>query len=65
MDVFEEAKLKGHLRSFSKENGVEFPALMKMLRGVLSGLEEGPGVAEMMDILGKDQSIERIKAVLR
>lgn len=46
-------------------NNVKFPALMKMLRSVISGLDEGPGVAEMMDLLGKSQSLERIKAVVR
>lgn len=65
VDIFEEKKLKEHLRCFSKENDLKFPVLMKMLRSILSGLEEGPGVAEMMDLLGKSQSLERIKAVLR
>lgn len=47
------------------DNNVKFPELMKTLRAVLSGLNEGPGVAEMMHLLGKDQSLERIKAVAR
>ncbi|KOB76231.1 Uncharacterized protein OBRU01_04972 [Operophtera brumata] len=63
--IFEEKKLKQHLRCFSKENDVKFPVLMKILRSVLSGLEEGPGVAEMMELLGKSQSLQRIKAVLK
>lgn len=33
---------------------------MKSLRTTLSGLKEGPGVAEMMEILGKESTIERI-----
>ncbi|XP_068629161.1 nondiscriminating glutamyl-tRNA synthetase EARS2, mitochondrial [Battus philenor] len=65
MDRFDEDSLKGYLRSFSSENNVKFPVLMKMLRSVLSGLNEGPGVAEMMYLLGKNQSLERIKAVTR
>lgn len=64
-EQFDEAKIKENLRVFSKDNNVKFPALMKTLRSVLSGLEEGPGVAEMMNLLGKTQSLERIKAVLR
>ncbi|XP_075980161.1 putative glutamate--tRNA ligase, mitochondrial [Anticarsia gemmatalis] len=65
LEKFDQNTLKDNLRSFSSNNGVKFPALMKMLRGVLSGLDEGPGVAEMMDLLGKSQSLERIKAVVR
>ncbi|PZC77678.1 hypothetical protein B5X24_HaOG203122 [Helicoverpa armigera] len=65
LEKFDQGSLKENLRSFSAENNVKFPALMKMLRSVISGLDEGPGVAEMMDLLGKDQSLERIKAVLR
>ncbi|CAG4991043.1 unnamed protein product [Colias eurytheme] len=62
---FDETSIKGNLREFSTVNGIKFPALMKMLRSVLSGLSEGPGVAEMMQLLGKRQSLERIKAVMR
>ncbi|XP_053600862.1 nondiscriminating glutamyl-tRNA synthetase EARS2, mitochondrial [Plodia interpunctella] len=64
-EKFEQDLLKNNLREFSVNNNVKFPVLMKMLRGVLSGLGEGPGVAEMMHLLGKVQSLERIKAVLR
>ncbi|XP_021209062.1 probable glutamate--tRNA ligase, mitochondrial [Bombyx mori] len=62
---FDEDSLKGFLKAFAEDNGVKFPLLMKSLRAVLSGLKEGPGVAEMMELLGKDRSLERIKAVLR
>lgn len=65
LEKFDQGSLKENLRSFSAQNGVKFPALMKMLRSVISGLDEGPGVAEMMDLLGKTQSLERIKAVVR
>ncbi|KAJ2944021.1 hypothetical protein O0L34_g8349 [Tuta absoluta] len=65
LDKFDEKTLKNNLRQFSLNNNVKFPILMKMLRSALSGLNEGPGVAEMMHLLGKGQSLERIKAVLR
>lgn len=64
LEKFDENTLKKNLRSFSTDNGVKFPALMKMIRSVISGLDEGPGVAEMMDLLGKSQSLARIKAVV-
>ncbi|XP_013163297.1 PREDICTED: probable glutamate--tRNA ligase, mitochondrial [Papilio xuthus] len=65
VEKFEEHSLKNNLRTFAEENNIKFPALMKILRSVLSGLKEGPGVAEMMHLLGKNQSLERIKAVMR
>lgn len=33
---------------------------MKNLRTTLSGLKDGPSVAEMMEILGKESTLERI-----
>ncbi|XP_072935555.1 nondiscriminating glutamyl-tRNA synthetase EARS2, mitochondrial [Epargyreus clarus] len=65
MKEFEQNCLKDHLKDFSTKNGIKFPVLMKMMRSALSGLNEGPGVAEMMQLLGKYQSLERIKAVMR
>ncbi|XP_061397972.1 probable glutamate--tRNA ligase, mitochondrial [Musca vetustissima] len=48
------------LKDYSKQNGIKFPILMKSLRSALSGLKEGPGVAEMMEILGKKVVLERL-----
>lgn len=62
---FDENSLKEVLRDFSSANEVKFPALMKMLRSVLSGLNEGPSVAEMLDVLGREQALERIRDVFR
>lgn len=55
--------LNNYLRNYSKKNAIPFPELMKTLRALLSGLKEGPGVAEMMEILGKERTMERIKRV--
>ncbi|CAF4896607.1 unnamed protein product [Pieris macdunnoughi] len=65
LEEFNENSIKERLREISSKNSVKFPELMKMLRSVLSGLSEGPSVAEMMQLLGKCQTIERIKAVNR
>ncbi|XP_022115464.2 probable glutamate--tRNA ligase, mitochondrial isoform X2 [Pieris rapae] len=65
LEDFNENSIKERLREISSKNCVKFPELMKMLRSVLSGLSEGPSVAEMMQLLGKCQTIERIKAVNR
>lgn len=49
------------LKDFSSKNNLKFPKFMKSLRAKLSGLPEGPGVAEMMEILGRKSTIQRIR----
>ncbi|KAL0115731.1 hypothetical protein PUN28_010931 [Cardiocondyla obscurior] len=49
------------LRDFAKKNGVPFATLMKTLRSVMSGVKVGPPVAEMMEILGKDETLLRLQ----
>lgn len=65
LDDFSQDKIKECLRDFAMKNNMKFAKLMRVLRSVLSGLSEGPGVAEMMHLLGKHQTIERIKAVIK
>lgn len=59
-EKFNQQNLKLILKEFSSENNLTFANLMKSLRTTLSGLKEGPGVAEMMEILGKESTLERI-----
>ncbi|XP_063977151.1 nondiscriminating glutamyl-tRNA synthetase EARS2, mitochondrial [Diachasmimorpha longicaudata] len=58
---FERHQLNDYLKKFANDNGLKFPAFMKSLRTVLSGLQHGPSVAEMMEILGKDKTLDRLK----
>lgn len=64
-DQFKTAMLKVFLKNFSTENNIKYSQLMKSLRKLLSGLEEGPGVSEMMEILGKNSTIDRIKSAAK
>ncbi|KAL3282888.1 hypothetical protein HHI36_006046 [Cryptolaemus montrouzieri] len=61
---FSKNDLSKFLRSFAEQRNVKFNELMMALRSVLSGLKQGPGVAEMMEILGKDTTIHRLKMCL-
>ncbi|XP_023307851.2 probable glutamate--tRNA ligase, mitochondrial isoform X1 [Lucilia cuprina] len=61
---FNKDNLNKVLKEFSIQQGIKFPVLMKCLRSALSGLKEGPGVAEMMEILGQKVVIQRLKDVL-
>lgn len=58
---FDKTHLLEILREFSAKNDLKFPKLMGSLRTMLSGIKEGPGVADMMEILGKKATIQRIR----
>ncbi|EFN89978.1 probable glutamate--tRNA ligase, mitochondrial isoform X2 [Harpegnathos saltator] len=50
-----------YLKDFAAKKGIPFAALMKILRSILSGVKDGPPVAEMMEILGKDRTLLRLR----
>ncbi|XP_050307003.1 probable glutamate--tRNA ligase, mitochondrial [Anthonomus grandis grandis] len=52
------------LRQISSSHKLKYPLFMKSLRAVLSGLKEGPSVAEMIEILGKENTIKRLDLYL-
>ncbi|KAK1132135.1 hypothetical protein K0M31_016268 [Melipona bicolor] len=58
---FNKEWINKYLKEFAKEHGISYPTLMKVLRFVLSDLKDGPPVAEMIEILGKDSTLLRIK----
>ncbi|XP_001352579.3 probable glutamate--tRNA ligase, mitochondrial [Drosophila pseudoobscura] len=61
---FQKDELNVKLKNFAKTEGLKFPLMMKTLRAALSGLKEGPGVAEMMEILGKSVALDRLREAL-
>ncbi|XP_015598994.1 probable glutamate--tRNA ligase, mitochondrial [Cephus cinctus] len=58
---FQKNSLKNCLKEFADNNEIPFPTLMNLLRSTLSGLKSGPGVAEMMEIMGKETTLNRLK----
>ena len=48
------------LKELSKKNGIKFPVFMKDLRVLLTGKTDGPPIIELINILGKEKSIERL-----
>jgi glutamyl-tRNA synthetase len=62
-EKFSKQNLHVILKEFSNERNLTFANFMKNLRTILSGLKEGPGVAEMMEILGKEDTLERIERI--
>ncbi len=61
---YDKDKLAKEFKSVAKQNGLKFGFYMRLLRGALSGLGEGPSVAEMLLVLGKDTSIHRLHLIL-
>ncbi|XP_067645810.1 nondiscriminating glutamyl-tRNA synthetase EARS2, mitochondrial-like isoform X2 [Eurosta solidaginis] len=61
---FTKDKLNGKLKKFADKNQLKFATFMKTLRSVLSGLKEGPGVAEMMNILSSEAVLQRLKSCI-
>lgn len=57
---FTKDNLQSLLKDFSTKNNLTFSNFMRTLRTMLSGLKDGPSVAEMMEILGKKSTIQRI-----
>jgi len=61
VEHFTSAEVSKSLRQFSKSVGIKFPVLMKCLRSILSGLDDGPPVGEIIQLLGRDETMQRIK----
>ena len=59
-DGVESNQVTSFLRQFSKKNKIKFSMLTKCFRTVLSGLEDGPPVGEMVHLLGKEQTLKRL-----
>ena len=60
-DNFEPAYLESFTKEYIEKNGLSFGALFPGLRLGLSGSLKGPSIFDMMEILGKEKSIERLK----
>lgn len=63
--IFEKEKLVVFFKSYTKEKKYPFKKLMKNLRMAVSGLQEGPSVGEMFEILGKDNTVQRLQIYLK
>ncbi|CAN7996316.1 unnamed protein product [Ixodes hexagonus] len=49
------------LHDVSSDKGVKYSQMMQSLRKLLSGMQKGPGVAEMMALLGKERTLQRLQ----
>ena len=63
-DPLDRNQLNAALRRLAAENGTKFADVMKLMRSSLTGLKEGPSVAEIIDILGPVTCIRRLNTSL-
>lgn len=62
---FSQMSLEDSFKSFLQESSIKPGEMLPLLRLALAGTMQGPGVFEMMELLGKSESISRInKATL-
>ncbi|CAG9771450.1 unnamed protein product [Ceutorhynchus assimilis] len=64
LEEVDKEKINVLLKEISKNHSVKYNVFMKSLRSILSDLKEGPSVAEMIEILGKEDTIKRLDLCL-
>ncbi|MDH3335898.1 MAG: glutamate--tRNA ligase, partial [Rhodospirillaceae bacterium] len=56
--------LEDKARAFSEENGCKLGSVAQPLRAALTGSNSSPGIFEVMEVLGREESIGRIDDAL-
>lgn len=57
---FTKENLQATLKMFAKNNDIKFPVIAQPMRIALIGSSHGPGIFEMMELLGKDETVHRL-----
>jgi glutamyl-tRNA synthetase len=63
--AWEGPELEARLRSLAEAKGVSAGKLFGPLRVALTGLTASPGIFEVLSLLGRDRSMERIDSAVR
>ncbi len=61
---WEEPNLEALLRDYSEKSTTKFGKIAQPLRAALTGTNKSPGIFEVMEILGRDEVMRRIAAVI-
>ncbi len=59
-----EAEIESTIRAFSEEEDLKFGKVAQPLRSVLTGTTKSPGIFEVLLVLGKEESLLRLKEAL-
>jgi glutamyl-tRNA synthetase len=61
VDAWSAAKTEAALRAFAEEKGLKLGAVAQPLRAALTGRTTSPGIFEVLDVLGCQESLGRLK----
>ncbi|NOX46541.1 MAG: glutamate--tRNA ligase [Chlorobi bacterium] len=64
IEIFDTGNLETHIKSFLERNELGMGQVMTALRLALVGSGRGPGVFEIMELLGKDEVVQRVNKAL-
>ncbi|MDF3046897.1 MAG: glutamyl-tRNA synthetase [Candidatus Midichloriaceae bacterium] len=59
-EVFNKDSLHQSFEKFAQDKGVKFPFIMQSLRALLLGTFAAPGIFEVMEVLGKEECLNRV-----
>jgi glutamyl/glutaminyl-tRNA synthetase len=63
MDGFDEKDIEEIMRKIIEEQGIKAGVLINGVRTAVTGQAVGPGIFELLAILGKERVIERLRKV--
>jgi glutamyl-tRNA synthetase len=63
VEDWEVASIEAAIRSHAEENALGLGKIAQPLRAALTGSNASPGIFEVMEVLGKEETIARIRAV--
>ena len=58
---FDKAAVQEYCKAFAKEQDCKFPVIAQPIRIALIGSSHGPGIFDMIEILGKDEVLARLQ----
>lgn len=61
LDSFNEAAIEAAIKGFITGNGLKMGEIMPLLRIAMAGTMQGPGVPEMMVVLGRETTLGRLR----
>ena len=57
----DKVQLQEIVKTFAKDHDLKFPVIAQPMRIALIGSSHGPGIFDMIEILGKDEMLHRLK----
>jgi glutamyl-tRNA synthetase len=64
LDQFDEAKLENAFKNVMEKTGLKLGKIAQPVRVALTGKTASPGIFEIIEIIGKDKVISRLKKAI-